>query len=71
MGYIKLILSLLFVAYLTSPLWEEPASDYVDVSFLNTIDAQIIKGYEYLKDQPFIDDLSQKVLQYRKLTLEA
>lgn len=72
LGYIKLILTLLFAAYLTSPLWEEPASKYVDVSFLNTIDAQVIKGYEYLKEQPIIADLSQKVATIpAKLTLEA
>lgn len=62
MGYLKLIFSFLLVAYLSSPLWEDPASEYVDVSFLNSIDAQIIKGYEYLKEQPFIEDLSQKAI---------
>ena len=75
MRYLSSILSLLFVAYLTSPLWEKPASHYVDVSFLETIDAQVIKGYEFLKDQPYIDntieDLSRSIsILPEKLTLE-
>jgi len=53
---ISSIFTLLFIAYLTSALWEEPVSDYVDVSFLNTIDAQLIKGYNLLKDQPFVEN---------------
>ncbi|WP_019413847.1 CAP-associated domain-containing protein [Paenisporosarcina sp. TG20] len=56
MRYIKTILTILFAAYLSSPLWEEPAKDYVDVSFLDAIDAQVIKGYEFLKGQPFIEN---------------
>lgn len=56
MRYLTSILTLFLVAYLTSPLWEKSASDYVDVSFLDTIDAQVIKGYELLKDQPFIEN---------------
>jgi uncharacterized protein YkwD len=75
MRYLSSILTLLIVAYLTSPLWEEPASDYVDVSFLDAIDAQVIKGYELLKDQPFIentiDDLSNTLTTIpAKLTLK-
>lgn len=75
MRYLSSILTLLFVAYLTSPLWEKPASDYVDVSFLDAIDAQVIKGYELLKDQPFIentiDDLSNTLTTIpAKLTLK-
>lgn len=65
MRYLSTIITLLFIAYLTSPLWEKPASDYVDVSFLDTIDAQVIKGYEFFKNQPFIEntinDLSNTV----------
>jgi len=63
--YIKSITTLLFAAYLTSPLWETPVSDFMDVSFLDTVDAQVIKGYEFIKDQPFIEnvmtDLSNSV----------
>ena len=63
--YLTSILTLLFVAYLTSPLWEEPVSDYVDVSFLDIVDAQVIKGYNLLKNQPFVEktitDLSNTV----------
>jgi uncharacterized protein YkwD len=75
MRYLSSILTLLFVAYLTSPLWEKPASDYVDVSFLDAIDAQVIKGYELLKEQPFIentiDDLSNTLTTIpAKLTLK-
>jgi hypothetical protein len=75
MRYLSTILTLLFVAYLTSPLWENPVSDYVDVSFLETIDAQVIKGYELLKDQPFIEhtieDLSQTIATLpEKITLK-
>jgi len=75
MRYLSSILTLLIVAYLTSPLWEKPASDYVDVSFLDAIDAQVIKGYELLKDQPFIentiDDLSNTLTTIpAKLTLK-
>jgi uncharacterized protein YkwD len=75
MRYLSSILTLLIVAYLTSPLWEEPASDYVDVSFLDAIDAQVIKSYELLKDQPFIentiDDLSNTLTTIpAKLTLK-
>lgn len=72
LGYIKLILTLLFAAYLTSPLWEKPVSGFVDVSFLDQIDAQVIKGFEYLKEQPIIDDLSKKVATIPvRLTMEA
>ena len=75
MRYLSSILTLLFVAYLTSPLWEKPASDYVDLSFLDAIDAQVINGYELLKDQPFIentiDDLSNTLTTIpAKLTLK-
>jgi uncharacterized protein YkwD len=75
MRYLSSILTLLFVAYLTSPLWEKSASDYVDVSFLDAIDAQVIKGYELLKEQPFIentiDDLSNTLTTIpAKLTLK-
>ena len=75
MRYLSSIITLLIVAYLTSPLWEKPASEYVDVSFLDAIDAQVIKGYELLKDQPFIentiDDLSNTLTTIpAKLTLK-
>ena len=75
MRYLSSILTLLLVAYLTSPLWEKSASDYVDVSFLDAIDAQVIKGYELLKEQPFIentiDDLSNTLTTIpAKLTLK-
>ncbi|WP_075619022.1 CAP-associated domain-containing protein [Paenisporosarcina indica] len=75
MRYISTILSLLFVAYLTSPLWEKPASEFVDVSFLDAIDAQVIKGYNFIKDQPFIEktlnDFSNTVATIpAKLTLQ-
>ncbi len=75
MRYLSSTLTLLFVAYLTSPLWEKPVSDYIDVSFLDAIDAQVIKGYELLKDQPFIentiDDLSNTLTTIpAKLTLK-
>lgn len=75
MRYISTILSLLFVAYLTSPLWEKPASEFVDVSFLDAIDAQVIKGFNFIKDQPFIEktinDFSNTVATIpAKLTLQ-
>jgi len=75
MRYISTILSLLFVAYLTSPLWEKTASEFVDVSFLDAIDAQVIKGYNFIKDQPFIEktlnDFSNTVATIpAKLTLQ-
>lgn len=75
MRYISTILGLLFVAYLTSPLWEKPATEFVDVSFLDEIDAQVIKGYDFLKDRPFIEntmkDLSNTVATIpEKLTLQ-
>jgi uncharacterized protein YkwD len=56
MHYFKKLITLFFLAYLTSPLWEEPVSNYVDVSFLDTIDAKVIKGCEFIKDQPYIDN---------------
>ena len=75
MRYISTILSLIFVAYLTSPLWEKTASEFVDVSFLDAIDAQVIKGYNFIKDQPFIEktlnDFSNTVATIpAKLTLQ-
>lgn len=75
MRYISTILSLLFVAYLTSPLWEKTASEFVDVSFLDAIDAQVIKGYNFIKDQAFIEktlnDFSNTVATIpAKLTLQ-
>jgi len=54
--YFSSIFTLLFVAYLTSSLWEDSVSDYVDVSILNTIDAQLIKGFNFLIDQPFVEN---------------
>ena len=56
MRYLTSIITLLLVAYLTSPLWEKSVSDYVDVSFLDSIDAQVIKGYDILKNQSFIEN---------------
>ena len=56
MRYLTSIITLLLVAYLTSPLWEKSVGDYVDVSFLDSIDAQVIKGYDILKNQSFIEN---------------
>ena len=76
MHYFKKLITLFFLAYLTSPLWEEPVSNYVDVSFLDTIDAKVIKGYEFIKDQPYIDntidDLSSTIATLpEKLNMDA
>lgn len=54
MRYIKMIILLLFTAYLTSPLWSKAANDDLSGSYLDAMDAQVIKGFEFLRDQPFI-----------------
>lgn len=76
MRYIKIIIMLLFTAYLTSPLWAKTANDDLSGSYLDAMDAQVIKGFEFLRDQPFIrntlTDLTHTIATIpAKLSLEA
>ncbi len=49
------ILTLIFAAYVTSPLWEHKVSDYMDLSLIDAIDAQVVKGIKLLNDQAYIE----------------
>lgn len=49
-----LILILTIGAYISSPLWEEYADNYIDTSFLEKIDKQVLSSKNFLKEQPLV-----------------
>ncbi|MET1015152.1 MAG: CAP domain-containing protein [Paenisporosarcina sp.] len=56
MRTIGLLILLTIGAYVTSPLWEDYADDYVDTSFLDNIDQQVQIGIAYIKNQPLFKE---------------
>lgn len=61
---------LAIATYVSSPLWEQYADEYVDTSFLDKIDEQVQNGVAYLKKQPFISE-SVETIQTAITTLPA
>ncbi|MFX3675120.1 MAG: CAP domain-containing protein [Paenisporosarcina sp.] len=54
MRTIVLVLTLTIGAYVSSPLWEEYADNYIDTSFLDKIETQVQRSIIYLKGQPLV-----------------
>lgn len=54
MRNIILVLILLIGVYVSSPVWEKYADDYIDTSFLDKIDNQILNSKNFIKDQPLV-----------------
>lgn len=49
-----IIVILTIGAYVSSPLWEDYADNYIDTSFLDKIDSQVQSGLAFLKEQPVV-----------------
>ena len=65
----RLFLFILFIAalYFTKPYWEEPVSQYVDISFLEPVDEKIdtLLTKESLNTAiHYISDTADKALSY-------
>ena len=54
MRNILLAVILLIGVYISSPVWEKYADDYIDTSFLDAIDNQILTSKNFLRNQPLV-----------------
>ncbi|AYC30268.1 CAP domain-containing protein [Paenisporosarcina cavernae] len=58
MKFLIRLLLLVVILYALSPFWRGPASQYIDVSWLDPIDAQMAEWWDDLKANPYVKEIA-------------